>query len=119
MSTTLPRTATTTPRFEESVLFCMSALHLSFRRIGASLRRQEVRQIQACHPNAVVGHAVVDVETIRRPKIVAPVDAGGEHHVGYGPTAFERQLRSQHRLRGTIADEARMLIREHHHPGGV
>src|ERR1039458_3648020 len=56
MSTTLPRTATTTPRFEELVLFSMGLLHFSFRRIGASLRRQGIGQLQTCHPSAVVGH---------------------------------------------------------------
>ena len=63
-------------------------LPLWFRRVGDTSRRQELRHVQARHANAVVGHPVVDVETIRRAEIVAPVDAGGEHDVGDGAAAF-------------------------------
>jgi hypothetical protein len=74
--------------------------------VGDSSRRQAIRQVKARHANPVVGHPVIDVEAVRRAKIVAPVDAGGEHDVGDGPLAFLRQQRRQHRLRRTIADEA-------------
>src|ERR1017187_2913898 len=59
ISTTLPRTETTAPRFEGLGLFSMIALHFSFRRVGDSSRQQEIRQVKAGHANPIVGHSVV------------------------------------------------------------
>jgi hypothetical protein len=98
----------------------IDALHLGFRRVGdSSRRRHEIRHVKACHADPAVGHSVIDVEAVRRSKIVAPVDAGGEYDVGDGAIAFLRQRWRQHRLRGTIADHARMLLRKHHHASRV
>src|ERR1035438_8239706 len=123
MSTTLPRTETTAPRFAGLVLFSMFAcgcvLDLCLRRVGGSSRRQDIGQVKASHPNAVVGHPVIDVEALRFAKIVAPVDPGGKYHVVNHTAAFLRQRRRQHRLSRTIADDERMLLREHHYPGRV
>jgi hypothetical protein len=40
-------------------------LHFCFRRVGYSFRRQDIRQVKACHANPVVGHPIVNVEAVR------------------------------------------------------
>ena len=39
-------------------------LHRCFRRVGDCSRRQDIRQVKACHANPVVSHPVIDVETV-------------------------------------------------------
>ena len=70
------------------------ALHLCFRGVGDTSRRQDIRYVKACHANPVVGHPIVNVEAFRRAEIVAPVNSGREHNIRDGPAAFLRQLRS-------------------------
>ncbi len=60
------------------------------RRVGDFPRRQDIRYVQACHADAVVGHPVIHVEAVRTAEIVPPVNAGGKHHVGDGPVTFLR-----------------------------
>ena len=89
---------------------------------GVSARmssRQGIREVESSHSDPVVGHAVIDVESVGQADVVAAVDAGGKDDVGDGPAAFLRQFRGQHGFMRTIEDVARMLDGEHHHPGGV
>src|ERR1035437_9053842 len=79
-------------------IFAPARLHFCFRRIGYPFRWQGIRQIKPSHANPAVGHPIVDIETVWRAKIVAPVDARGEHDVCDGSVALLRQSRRQHRL---------------------
>lgn len=47
-------------------------------------RGQMFRDVEPGHADPVVGHAVVNVEALRLPEVVPPVNAGGKHHVGDG-----------------------------------
>ncbi len=59
-------------------------------RVGACSCRQEFRHVETRHADPVVGHPVVDVETIGQAEIIAPVDRGGKDNVGDGPDTFLR-----------------------------
>ena len=63
---------------------------LGSRRVGECPWRQRFRHVQTRHSDPVVGHAVIDVESVGQAEIVAPVDGGGKHDVGDGPDAFLR-----------------------------
>ena len=67
-------------------------------------------EIQARCANPAVGHAVVDVETVRCAEVVAPVNAGGKDNVRNRSLAFLRKQRRQNRLRRAIEDHLRMLL---------
>ena len=53
-------------------------------RVNVDAYRQAFRNVKACRANPVVGHPVVDVETVRGTKIVPAVNASGKHDVGNG-----------------------------------
>ena len=95
----------------------MRLLDLSLGRISECPCRQVLRHVKTGHPDPVVSHPVINVEAVRHIEIVAPVNAGWEHDVGDDTAALLRQLWYQHRLRRSIADHVRMLLREHHRPG--
>src|ERR1017187_8480976 len=40
-------------------------LHLSFRRVGNSCRRYQIRHVEACHADPAVSHPIIDVEAVR------------------------------------------------------
>ncbi|MGC2751158.1 MAG: ABC transporter permease [Candidatus Acidiferrum sp.] len=84
-------------------------------RVSDSFGRQGIWQVKARDSNPLVGHAVIDVEAIRCANVVTPVDARGEHDVGHNSAAFLRQLRRKNWFLRTIANELRMLFREHHY----
>ena len=48
--------------------------------------------------NPVVGHPIIDVETVWGTKIVAAVDSGGEHNIGNRSVSLLWQHWRQHRL---------------------
>jgi hypothetical protein len=48
-------------------------------------------KIEARYANPIVGHAVVDVETVWCAEVVAAVDAGGKDNVGNRSLAFLRK----------------------------
>jgi len=54
------------------------------------LRGQTLRQVEPRHPDAVVGHPVVDVEAVRFAEIVSPVDSRGKDDLGDGPATLLR-----------------------------
>ncbi len=60
------------------------------QRVGASFWRQLCRNVEARCANPVVGYPIVDVETFRGSKIVAPIDTFRKHDVGDGPLTFRR-----------------------------
>ena len=68
---------------------------------------------------ADIMHLALVVSDNDATNIIASVDTSWEHDVGNGPVAFLRQHRRQHRLHRTIADYARVFLREHHHSGRV
>lgn len=67
----------------------------------------------------VICHPVIDVEAVRRAKIVSTVDTRGKHDVSHYPSALERYVRCEDWMPRTIANRARMRLREHHHSGRV
>ena len=69
-----------------------------------------IRQVKTRHANAVVGHPIIDVETIRPAKVVTSVDASGKHNIVDDSVALLRENRSQHGLNRAIAYHARMLL---------
>ncbi len=79
------------------------ALHVGFRLGADSSRWQGTRHVKAGHADSVIGHAVINVESVRRTQIIAAVDAGGEHDVDNGTDAFLRKHRRQYWLRRTIS----------------
>ena len=120
MRTTVPCRAKPRPKANTGTLNSNNEAGYTFASGGsATPPRQEIRQVKARDANPLVGHSIIDIEAVRRAEIVAPVDAGGEHDVGDGSVAFLRQLRCQHRLHRTIADDLRMLLRENHYSRGV
>ena len=52
-----------------------------------------VRYIELRHADPFVGHAIINVDTIRSAEVAAPIDAGAKHHVG----EFEQQTTRLHR----------------------
>ena len=55
--------------------------------------RQFRRNVQPGHPNPIIRHAVIDIESIRCTKIVTAIDASGKHHAVYSDRGVPARLR--------------------------
>ena len=96
-----------------------SILDVCSRRMGKSPCRKHVRHVKARHADPVVRHPIINVEAVRRTKIVSAVDARGKYDVVHDAPSFKGQFGRKNRMCRTIANCPWMLFREHHHAGRV
>ncbi len=78
---------------------CLKALRFWCREPWHFSRRQRRGHIQARHPDPRVRHAIIHVEAIGRPNVVATIDAGGKHHVIDDTTQFQGALGNEYSIR--------------------
>ena len=78
----------------------------SVLRIPAD-RGQFRRDVQARHPDSIIRHSVIDIETIRRAEIVPAIDAGGKHDAVNRAVEFQSAFWHEQRTVRMMDDSVR------------